>query len=996
VLKRHRAWVRLRVHGLLRNPGLALALEAEAATLGSGPLDINLATGSVRATLGPGRDERFWVEWLHLRVGAPAGRRPAAAVAPAPRKSTESPAPGRRSSAARAKTRLLEASRGADAPSDATSDDTPDDLSHEWPFAELLERLALTGTGWNVASGLSTADAADRLARFGPNAIRDVTGRTPMQILLDQYRSVPVALLGASAGLSLLTRAWVDAGAIGAVLAANGALGYTTERDAERTVSSLRRLAPGQATVLRDGQRCVIDSREVVVGDLLVLAPGEAVAADARVIESHRLAANESALTGESLPVRKEPVDALPPGTPLAERRNTVYMGTVVSGGVGLALVVATGERASLGRIRRLAQASESPRTQLQVQLDALGRNLAVGAAGLCVGVFAIGLLRGRPALPLLRTTVSLAVAAIPEGLPTVATSILASGIETLRRRNVFARSLDAVESLGAVDTVCFDKTGTLTLNRMTVTSVTVGAELRSIDAGEPVGLPEVWARVAALCNTVEHDTDAPGAPLQGSSTELALVALAVRLGVDFDRLRRSHPALGVRHRSEHHPYMVTLHDSADRGLLVAVKGRPDEVLARCEHWWDGQRVAPLRPADRVVLAGLNDRMAAHGERVLALAYREHPERTFGETAGLCWLGLAGLSDPLREDLPEMIGRLRAAGIRPVMITGDQIGTAAAVAGAIGLDRDFALVDAAALPESAEEIGEVVESSSGFARTTPGMKLEIIRALQAHGHVVAMTGDGINDGPALKSADVGMAMGVTGTDFAHAMSDLVLRDDHPAGLLVAVEEGRTAFVNVRKAVRYLVATNLSELATTAIAVTAGLPEPFDPLALLWTNLITDVWPAIALGLEPAEPGIMERPPVSLAGGVLERGEWTQVAIDAGTMTVASLASFGWGLARYGPGPQARTLAFATLTSSQLLYALAMRSRRPLGSDGQPPNPRLRRAIAWSLVAQAGTVTLPPLRRLLRTTPLGPADFVVVAATAVLPLAARELLKRTGR
>jgi len=426
------------------------------------------------------------------------------------------------------------------------------------------------------------------------------------------------------------------------------------------------------------------------------------------------------------------------------------------------------------------------------------------------------------------------------------------------------------------------------------------------------------------------------------------------------------------------------------------VKGRPDEVLARCEHWWDGRRIAPLRADDRAALVSLNHRLAARGERVLALAYREHPERTFGETAGLCWLGMAGLSDPLREALPEMIGRFRTAGIRPVMITGDQVGTAAAVAGAIGLDRDFPLVDAATLPESAERIGEAVESASGFARTTPGMKLEIIRALQAHGHVVAMTGDGINDGPALKSADVGVAMGVTGTDFAHAMSDLVLRDDHPAALLVAIEEGRTAFVNVRKAVRYLVATNLSELATTAVAVTAGLPEPFDPLALLWTNLITDVWPAIALGLEPAEPGIMERPPVSLAGGVLERAEWAQVAIDAGTMTIASLASFGWGLARYGPGPRARTLAFATLTSSQLLYAFAMRSRRPLGEPGQPPNPRLRRAVAWSLAAQAGTVALPPLRRLLRTTPLGPADLVVVATTAVLPLGVRELLKRAGR
>jgi Ca2+-transporting ATPase len=354
------------------------------------------------------------------------------------------------------------------------------------------------------------------------------------------------------------------------------------------------------------------------------------------------------------------------------------------------------------------------------------------------------------------------------------------------------------------------------------------------------------------------------------------------------------------------------------------------------------------------------------------------------------------LSDPLREGLPEMVARFRAAGIRPVMITGDQVGTASAVAHAIGLDAAGPIADAASLPESAEAIGEAVESAGGFARTTPAMKLEIVRALQARGHVVAMTGDGINDGPALKTADVGVAMGVTGTDFAHAMSDLVLRDDHPSALLVAIEEGRTAFVNIRKSVRYLVATNLSELATTAIAVAAGLPEPFEPLALLWTNLVTDVWPAIALGLEPAEPGTLERPPVSIAAGVLERGEWRDVAVDAGTMTLAALASFGVGLARYGAGPQARTMAFTTLTASQLLYALAMRSRRPLAAGGLPPNPMLRRAVTWSLVAQAGTLVAPPLRALLRTTPLGPADLLVVGATAALPLAARELLKSIGR
>ncbi len=967
----------LRVRGLLRNARLASRFESAR----DGSLQVRLDTGSVRVRLTAQRDEAFWIEWVSATAEAhsdgkvrvppePATQRPLGALRRLPR-------------------------GGGSAAGDAASTSNAD-TAHSTAIDRLLADLG-GGRPIDVERGLSSAQAQARLAHDGPNEIRDITGRSTSEILLGQFKSVPVALLGGSAALALGTRAYADAGAIGTVLAANATLGFVTERRAEETVSSLRKLGPRQTMVLRDGAEVTIDAREVVVGDVLVLKPGEPVAADARVVEAHRLATNEAALTGESLPVRKEPIAALSEDTPLGERRNMVFMGTVVSGGAGLAVVVATAERAALGRIRQLAQGTEAPRTQLQQELDSLGRRLAIGAATLCVGVFALGALRGRPLLPLLRTAVSLGVAAIPEGLPTVATSLLAAGIRSLQERQVYARRLDAIENLGAVDTVCFDKTGTLTQNRMSVASLTVGDELVVLEEqASPPALPDAWLRVAVLCNSIERANGDPAGPWQGSSTEIALLEFAIEKGADAARLHRSHPTLGVRHRSEHHPYMVTLHDSADRGLLVAVKGRPDEVLARCETWLDGQRMPPLTAAHRRQLLRLNDAMAARGDRVLALAFREHPERNFGETAGLCWLGLVGLADPLRPDLPQMVQRFRAAGIRPLMITGDQLGTAQAVALRIGLNHGQPMVDAAQLPESAALIAELAEHASGFARTSPAMKLEIVRALQQRGHVVAMTGDGINDGPALKTADVGVAMGVTGTDFAHAMSDLVLRDDHPAAMLQAIEQGRTAFVNIKKSVRYLVATNLSELAATTLAVAAGLPEPFDPLALLWTNIATDIWPAIALGLEPAEPGIMEQPPVSLRGGLLERSEWGAVATDAGTMTLASLASFGYGLARYGAGPQARTLAFMTLTSSQLLYALAMRSGRPLRSGGLQPNPTLHRAVGWSLAAQAGTVLLPFARRVLRTTPIGPIDALVVAATAVLPLLAREVLKERRR
>ncbi|MDM7950844.1 cation-transporting P-type ATPase [Hydrogenophaga sp.] len=961
-----------RVRGLLRNAALAARLAAASADA----IEIRLDTGSVRVLLSPERPEAFWFEWLSVTVEAQLG---AAPPAPSPI------VPGQR-----AAMRRLRPPKPSIAAGMAVA--TWTDATHSTPMPRLLEDLGDDGQ-IDLEKGLSSAQAEQRLTRNGPNEIRDITGRSTSEILLGQFRSVPVALLSGSAGLALATRAFVDAGAIGTVLAANAALGFVTERRAEETVSSLRKLGPRETTVLRDGVPVTINARDVVVGDVLVLRPGEPVAADARVIQAHRLATNEAALTGESLPVRKEPVACLPEDTPLGERRNMIFMGTVVSGGAGRAVVVATAEHAALGRIRQLAQGSEAPHTQLQQELDGLGRRLAIGAAALCVGVFAIGALRGRPLLPLLRTAVSLGVAAIPEGLPTVATSLLASSIRSLQQRQIYARRLDAIENLGAVDTVCFDKTGTLTQNRMSVASLTLGLDLIVLgDTPSPPALPEHWVRVAALCNTVERPNGDTAGAWQGSSTEVALLEFAAAQGADVDQLRRCHPTLGVRHRSEHHPYMVTLHASAERGLLVTVKGRPEEVLARCDAWFDGHRMRSLKPAQRRHLLQLNDRMAARGERVLALAIRQQPDQAYGETVGLSWLGLAGLADPLRPDLPQMVRRFKDAGIRPLMITGDQMGTAQAVADRIGLDGLQPIVDAAKLPESAALIADQAEHSSGFARTSPAMKLEIVRALQQRGHVVAMTGDGINDGPALKTADVGVAMGVTGTDFAHAMSDLVLRDDHPAAMLVAIEQGRTAFLNIKKSVRYLVATNLSELAATTIAVAAGLPDPYDPLALLWTNIATDIWPAIALGLEPAEPGILQRPPVSLRGGLLDRSEWGAVATDAGAMTLASLTSFGYGLARYGAGPQARTLAFMTLTSSQLLYALAMRSPRPLRSGGLQPNPMLGRAVGWTLAAQAGTVLLPFARRILRTTPIGPIDAVVVAATAMLPLLTRELLK----
>jgi Ca2+-transporting ATPase len=988
IVSRDARGVRVRVRGLLGCPALARWIEERAARgdlpRGAARVGASSGTGTVRVACG----DAFDVErWLHRCIdeyfGRPASReaRPLASLRPPSPPSTRKVLSG----PVRTPPPKSPPIRGEQ------EKPKPDGAAghwHEVPFDAVRRRLDAG------ADGLTGAEAARRLARDGPNRINDIAGRSDAEILTDQFRSFPVAMLAGSGAVSMASRAWADAAAIGAVIAANAGIGFYTERQAEQTVSSLRKLTPGEARVLRDGAEVTISTDDVVAGDVLLLKPGTAVAADARVIEAYRLSTNEAPLTGESRQVRKEPVDALPAAAPVGERRNMVFMGTMVSGGMGKAIVVATGERTMLGGIRRLAQATEQPYTRLQTELDGLGRNLAIGAAALCAGVFGLGLARGRAAGPMLRTAVSLGVAAIPEGLPTVATSLLAAGIRTLRGRNVFARKLDAVENLGAVDVVCFDKTGTLTENRMRVEALVVGQKRMSLARGGGVELPAGWLQVAALNNELE----ARNGELAGSATELALVEFAQAQGADVAALRRRHPQVAVKHRSEHHPYMVTLHGPAAGGWLLTVKGRPQEVLARCSRWHDGRRIVALSPARRRQLLRLNDDLAAEGNRVLALAVRRQKDRTLGKTRELTWLGLAGLADPVRSGIAESIARFKAAGIRPVMLTGDQLGTAQAVAARIGLDGPAAVADAGALPEDAERLRDAVDGAAGFARTSPGMKLTIIKALQSRGHVVAMTGDGINDGPALKIADVGVSMGASGTDFAHAMSDLVLQDDHPDGLLAAIAEGRTAYLNVKKAVRYLVSTNVSELAATALCVAAGLPEPLDPLQLLWTNLITDVSPAIALGLEPPEPDILERPPFPRADGFLRREDWKRVAVDGGMITAATMAAYLYGVARYGPGPRAQTLAFMSMTSSQLLYALTARTDAPLSLAGNSrlrANPWLARTVLVSLAAQAGTVLFPPLRALLRTTPIGLADAGVILATAAAPALAREAMKRLG-
>ncbi|MBK8070255.1 MAG: cation-transporting P-type ATPase [Rhodanobacteraceae bacterium] len=949
----------LRVRGLLGNAALAQRLQAMLEP-GHASIRCSAATGRVHLR---GADTQARLPWVLDRIAALLSAQPAAARA------TASRAPRR---PARPKPPSANAGSAS--------------VEHAGSAGACLKRHG------SHPNGIGSAEAKRRLVACGANRLADQPARSDAELLRAQFASLPIALLVGAGAISAASRAWLDAGAIAGVVGVNATIGFMTERSAERTIESLRQLAPATSKVLRDGKPRTIPAEQVVVGDVLVLSPGERIAADARVIEAHRLGTNEATLTGESMPVRKMPRDDLPPDWPLAERANMVHMGTIVSGGSGLALVVATGERTEIGRIRALAGHARAPRTKLQVDLDRLGTQLGLAAGLACGGILLLGLARGRGLVPMLRSAVSLGVAAIPEGLPTVATSLLATGIRRMRRDGVYARELGAIENLGAVDVVCLDKTGTLTQNRMSVAAI-VGASRNWLprEDGSWQGLealPRDFLDVLTLCNEAEADAGLR----QGSATELALLDLAAAAGIGVAALRRDRPRRALKQRSEHHPYMVSLHCEGRSRYFLAVKGRPQEVLERASHWHDGVRQIPLDTRARRRLLAANARLAAQGLRVLAVACKRQTSVRMAATDGLTWLGLVGLSDPLRPGVAATLNAFRAAGIRPVMITGDQLGTSAAVANAIGLVPPGRLADAGRLPEDAAALGDVAESASAFARATPAMKLALVRALQARGHVVAMTGDGINDGPALKAADVGVAMGSAGTDFAHAMSDVVLRGDAPEDLLLAVGEGRTAYLNVRKAVSYLLATNLSELLTVAATTAVGLPEPFDPLHLLWTNLATDISPAIALGLEPAEPDILQRKPFARDAALIGGPDWPLLASDAGRITLATLAVFGFALARHGDGPRARTPAFMTLTLAQLIHAFSARSEAPITAATLVHNRTLVVTILATILAQLATA-LPPLRSLLRTAMPAPGDWLAILAASAAPTLWREARKR---
>ncbi|HCC68869.1 MAG TPA: ATPase [Nitrospiraceae bacterium] len=900
-----------------------------------------------------------------------------------------------------------------------------DQRVESWHLIKATDVLEIFETSKHY--GLTSASAKENLKRYGPNILPESVPRSGLSIFIDQFKSLPVALLGVAAGISVVTGGLADALVIISVVAINATIGYVTESQAEKTIHSLKSLVRPSALVIREGSLKKIGAEDVVPGDILAFRPGSYVPADARTIEAHHLNIDESALTGESMPVLKSaeamgtnPITpslhhSIAPDIPLAERTNMVYMGTLVTGGHGIAVVVATGRFTEVGKIQTLVEEARPPETPMERQLNRLGTQLVIICGAVCGVVFIIGLLRGYGFLQMLKTSISLAVATVPEGLPTVATTTLALGIRNMRRHNVLIRHLDAVETLGSVQTICLDKTGTITLNRMSVVTVYAGMRRFKVSGGKFIADKEylslyccdellrlIYASV--LCNESEVLRQNGEYVVNGSSTENALIHVALSSGVDVLKLREKFPILRIHHRSEKRNYMYSFHKAQNNSTIIAVKGSPNEVLSLCS-WYmkDGKKI-PLTDNDQLAIETENERMAGEALRVLGVAYafidegQENLLYTPFIKGGLIWLGLVGMADPIRDGVVKLIGEFHMAGINTIMITGDQSPTAYAIGKELNLSKgeQIEILDSTHLTNVDPEVmNALCERVHVFSRVNPGQKLQIVQALQRVGKIVAMTGDGINDGPALKAADIGIAMGHTGTDVAREVADVVLEDDNLETMVIAISEGRTIYNNIRKSVHFLLATNLSEIMVMFTAIAGGLGQPLSAMQLLWINLMSDIAPGLALALEPPEPDVLSHPPRNPGEPIVRTSDFKRIAFESAVLSAGAIGAYGYGIARYGMGQRAGTMAFMSLTVGQLLHAISCRSEKYTIFDKEklPPNRYLHLAIGGSFVLQALAMLLPGLRSLLGITPIGLIDGLVIGGSATIPLLVNEATKK---
>lgn len=847
--------------------------------------------------------------------------------------------------------------------------------------------------------GLTSQMAAERLAQKGRNELAETDGKKSLfWRFLAQFDDFMILLLLGAAVVSVVISRLsgendvLDAVMILGIVVLNAALGLFQENKAEKALEALKKMAAPHARVIRDGIVREIPAAEVVPGDLLLLETGDAVCADGRVVESRSLKTEESALTGEALPVEKTSAGGLPEETATGDRKNMVLAGGYVVYGKGKVLVTATGMDTEMGRIAAMLSHTSDSMTPLQKKLEQTGKQLGIGALAICALIFCMGILQEKPPFSMFMTAVSLAVAAIPEGLPAIVTIVLAMGTSRMSEKHTIVRRLSAVETLGGAQVICSDKTGTLTQNRMQVTTWT------DYSHREPKNedLRETVANLFALCN----DCNVSDGNLQGEPTEKALGEYAQTMGIDFAALRRDMPRVGEIPFSSARKRMTTLHKTED-GWISVTKGAPDILLEKCAFCMEGSGQVPFDNRRKSMARMVNGEMAAQALRVVAVAFRQWSEKPpLTEEAlerNLVFAGMAGMVDPPRPEVKEAVHLCRQAGIRPVMITGDHVLTAEAIGQELGIYQkgDCAVTGAELEKMSDKELETAAETCTVFARVAPEHKVRIVKAFQKSGNVVAMTGDGVNDAPALKTADIGCAMGKSGTEVAKGASDLILTDDNFATIVEAVREGRGIYDNIRKAVHFLLSSNIGEILTIFVAMLLGWAAPLLPIQLLWVNLVTDSLPAIALGMEPAEEDIMERPPRKNTGSLFGDGLGGRILLEGVMIGVLALLAFGIGHVYFDQEDGyavGRTMAFAVLSLSQLVHAFNMRGEGSLGKLPFCSNKWLLMAFVVGVALQCVVIMMPPLAGIFQVVPLNGEQWLLTAALALAPLPLVELEK----
>lgn len=869
---------------------------------------------------------------------------------------------------------------------------------HGLPIEAVVRELGSEDPG-----GLDSEEVARRRQRFGPNRLREEPPPSPWKLLFEHLRGGLVAVLVFAAALAAATGATKDAIVILVVVVLNAILGMVQELRAGRAMRALRTMLAPTCRVRRGAELAQVPASELVPGDRISLEAGDRVPADARLIAAEALEVDESSLTGETLPVRKRATPVLPEDTPLADRINCLFLNTVVTRGRGEAVVTATGMATEMGKIAALLQEEEPPPTPLQRDLGRLGHRLAAVAIAVIALLFGLEFLRGTPIAEIALTSIALAVAAIPEGLPAVVTVTLALGMWRMARSRAIVRRLASVETLGCTTVICTDKTGTLTENRMRVEAVVEGDRLldahalrRGGRAGAPVegaGLPAVL-RALVLCNDAEEGGF-------GDPTETALLDFAREAGVDRAALAAHHPRVAEIPFDSDARLMATFHLDGDR-ILVLVKGAPLAVLPRCSRVGDGAGTRPLDPELRERLARRDAELAGRALRVLAVASRELPAAGFDPAGdlghhleGLVFHGFVGLRDPPRPSARGAIRLCRRAGIEVKMVTGDHPITARAIARELGLEGEVATgAELEGLEGESRE--RLVARATVFARVAPQQKVEIVRVLRAQGHVVAVTGDGVNDAAALRTADIGVAMGRSGTEVAKQAADMVLADDDFSTIVRAVEEGRAIYDNIGKFVRFQLSTNFGAVLSVAGAPVLGLPLPFDPIQLLWVNIIMDGPPAMALGVDPPRPTLMEVPPRRLGTPMLPVRRLLRLLLLGCVMAVGTLGVLAWCLEDHG-FEHARTLAFTTFVAFQLVNVLNVRSERATALSGYSfRNPSLWAAVLLAALLQVLATNFGPAQAVFETVELSWRDGLVALGVAASILGVEELRKLFAR